>query len=122
MRRRSMAALVLAAGLVVAGCTPDRPPLTFDPATLPAAHVGVAYDARITIGQNATPVGAFSISAGALPAGLAIESVPDTDNLGHIHGTPTSAGTASFSIYVWCRGTTVGGQEATRQYSLEVTP
>jgi hypothetical protein len=37
-----------------------------------------------------------------------------------ISGTPTVAGTFSFTIYVWCYGTNVSGQTATQGYTLVV--
>jgi hypothetical protein len=38
-----------------------RGPLKFDPDNLSGAKVGVPYDAKVTVSQNGTPVGQFSI-------------------------------------------------------------
>ncbi len=114
---RTMSGLLL---LFVAACTPAPVPLRFDPSTLPDAHVGVPYDARIDISGNATPVGGFSIADGALPAGLSIERIRGEDAAGRIFGTATASGTATFTLSVWCYGTNVGGQTGSAEYSITV--
>ena len=106
--------------LFVAACSPAPGPLGFDQQALPDAYVGVAYDATINVTGNVTPVGAFSISGGALPTGLSIERVPRADAAGHIFGTPTTPGTVTFTISVWCYGTNVSGQTGNKQYSVTV--
>jgi hypothetical protein len=103
----------------VLGCTP-RPALQFSPATLPDAQVGSSYAATITVSQAVTPVGGASVQDGALPAGLALALAKEPANTIQISGTPTVAGTFSFTIYVWCYGTNVSGQTATQQYVLVV--
>jgi hypothetical protein len=103
----------------VLGCTP-RPALQFSPTTLPDAQVGSAYAATITVSQAATPVGGASVQDGALPAGLQLALAKEPINTIQISGTPTVAGTFSFTIYVWCYGTNVGGQTATQEYTLVV--
>jgi hypothetical protein len=101
----------------VIGC---RAPLEFSPTTLPDAHVGSPYAATITVTQAATPVGGAEVQDGALPAGLAMALGTQHDNTIHISGTPTIAGTFSFTISVWCLGTQVSGQTATQAYTLAV--
>jgi len=103
----------------VLGCTP-RPALQFSPTTLPDAQVGSAYAATITVSQAATPVGGASVQDGALPAGLQLALAKEPINTIQISGTPTVAGTFSFTIYVWCYGTNVSGQTATQEYTLVV--
>ncbi len=103
----------------VLGCTP-RPALQFSPATLPDAQVGSSYAATITVSQAVTPVGGASVQDGALPAGLDLALAKEPDNTIQISGTPTVAGTFSFTIYVWCYGTNVSGQTATQGYTLVV--
>lgn len=103
----------------VIGCTP-RPALQFSPATLPDAQVGSSYAATITVSQAVTPVGGASVQDGALPAGLDLALAKEPDNTIQISGTPTVAGTFSFTIYVWCYGTNVSGQTATQRYTLVV--
>jgi hypothetical protein len=103
----------------VLGCTP-RPDLQFSPATLPGAQVGSSYAATITVSQAATPVGGASVQDGALPAGLDLVLAKEPINTIQISGTPTVAGSFSFTIYVWCYGTNVSGQTATQGYTLVV--
>ena len=103
----------------VLGCTP-RPALQFSPATLPDAQVGSSYAATITVSQAVTPVGGTSVQDGALPAGLDLALAKQAENTIQISGTPTVAGTFSFTIYVWCYGTNVSGQTATQGYTLVV--
>jgi hypothetical protein len=103
----------------VLGCTP-RPALQFSPETLPDAQVGSSYAATITVSQAVTPVGGASVQDGALPAGLDLALAKEPGNTTQISGTPTVAGTFSFTIYVWCYGTNVSGQIATQQYVLVV--
>jgi hypothetical protein len=114
----AMIACLLALTAVL-GCTP-RPALQFSPTTLPDAQVGSAYAATITVSQAATPVGGASVQDGALPAGLQLALAKEPINTIQISGTPTVAGTFSFTIYVWCYGTNVGGQTATQEYTVVV--
>ena len=116
--RRSLV-LLLAVTLIVA-CTPGRAALTFTPDVLADAHAGQAYEQRIDIGQAATPVGGISIQDGALPAGLSIEKIAGEDAAGRIVGTPTAAGTFTFTVFAWCYGTNVSGQTGTKAYTLVV--
>jgi YVTN family beta-propeller protein len=63
----------------------------FTVASLPNGAVGEAYSA--TVAAAGQPAPTFSVSAGALPPGLALD--PTT---GAITGTPTSAGAFAFTI------------------------
>jgi hypothetical protein len=38
-----------------------------------------------------------------------------------IHGTPTTPGSYTFTISVWCYGTNVSGQTGDKQYTLVVS-
>src|SRR5207249_8342455 len=67
------------------------PPVTLSPATLPAATVGVAYNQSVTASGGTGPY-TFSKTAGALPAGMTLNSS------GAITGIPTTTGTASFTV------------------------
>jgi hypothetical protein len=121
-RGRGLIALVIACAVAlsaVVACTP-RPDLQFSPATLPDAQAGTAYVATITVGQAVTPVGGTSIQDGALPAGIELVLAKDPVDTIKLSGTPTAAGTFTFTIYVWCYGTNVNGQTATQQYTLVV--
>src|SRR5207247_997823 len=65
---------------------------TFSPATLPGAQAGVAYSQVLTASGGNAPYSNFTISAGALPAGLTLSST------GTISGTPAAVGTFSFTV------------------------
>jgi len=60
---------------------------------LPAAKVGVAYSVTLAAKGGTLPY-SWSLSAGALPAGLTLSKA------GVISGTPTTAGTFSFTAKV----------------------
>ena len=112
-------AVVLAVAL--AACDSGRPPLEFDPDSLPAGAVGSAYQADITVSRNVTPVGGASVAPGTLPPGLTLELVPGGSDTARISGTPTTAGTFEFTVSVWCFGTNVSGQAGEQRYTITVT-
>ncbi len=120
VRGRIVRVIACALALTVAlGCMP-RPDLQFSPTALPDAQVGSAYAATITVSQAVTPVGGASVQDGALPAGLDLALAKEPADTIQISGTPTVAGTFTFTVYVWCYGTNVGGQTATPAYTLVV--
>lgn len=96
-----------------------RPDLKFDPARLPAAQIGVQYEATITVTLNVTPVFRISVAAGNLPNGLKLEYHAN-DTFAKITGTPTQAGTFQFKVLAMCLGTNVNGQSGEMEYIIEV--
>lgn len=96
-----------------------RPALEFDPLELPAAQVGVAYEATISISQNLTPVYLVSIVDGTLPDGLTLE-YQEHESFAKIIGTPTYAGTFKFTVWAGCLGTSVNGQTGQKEFVIEV--
>ncbi|HEX3151269.1 MAG TPA: Ig-like domain-containing protein [Gemmataceae bacterium] len=70
----------------------DPPAAYFDPANLPVATAGVSYSQAMTPVLGTGPASNFSITAGALPAGMTLSSS------GVLNGTPTSAGSYTFTI------------------------
>lgn len=68
------------------------PCLTLSPASLPNGTVGAAYNATLTATGGSAPI-TFSISAGTLPPGLAIDP-----NTGVITGPPTAPGVYLFTV------------------------
>jgi hypothetical protein len=83
--------------------------ITLSPATLAASVVGVAYSQTFT-GSGGTAPYSFTVTSGALPTGLTLTSA------GVLAGTPTTAGTATFTI----RGTDVNGCVATLSFTVLV--
>lgn len=100
------------------GCTGTRdytlqvcPVLTVTPATLPSATVGTSYSQALALG-GASPPSTFAVTAGALPPGIALSGS------GVLSGTPSSAGSFSFTV----TATDAGGCTGVRSYSLTVCP
>lgn len=79
--------------------------------SLPAGIVGKAYSATLQTVGNKT--GTWAVTTGALPAGLTLATAT-----GVISGTPTTAGTSSFTV----RFTQTGGLTDTQALSLKVDP
>ena len=109
--------VILALTLGLAGC---GSPLTFSPTTLPDGQVGSPYEVTITVSQNHTPVAGGGVETGSLPPGLDFKVSEQHDNTMRISGTPTAAGTFSFTISVWCYGTNVVGDSGEQAYTLVV--
>ena len=96
--------------------------LTVDPArplvvtnqsdVLAPGQVGVSYAIGV-FADGGTPPYRWSLVAGQLPPGLSLTTSP-----GRITGTPTTAGTFTFTLRV----TDEGGQQATQQFSITISP
>ena len=112
---------MLVLGLTLACFAPiePRPDLEFDPAQLPAAQLGVPYEATITVQGNVTPMFLFDIVEGSLPDGLTWE-YHEHDDFAKISGTPSRAGTFTFKVSASCLGTNVSGQTGEIEYTIEV--
>ncbi len=93
--------------------TVSAPTLSFSPAagTLTRGIVGTAYDG-ITIAASAgTAPYRYAVATGALPAGLALDGTN-----GRISGTPTTAGTANFTV----TATDANNATGTASYSIAI--
>lgn len=77
--------------LLRTGTAVSTTPLLIATSSLPSATVGTAYSATLVATGGTAPT-TWSVAAGALPAGLALSSS------GVLSGTPTVAGTSSFTV------------------------
>jgi hypothetical protein len=93
-------ALALAGAFVAAGCststtrTGPPPPLSVTTTPLPIGNVSAAYSTTLAATGGVAPY-TWSVTVGTLPAGLSLD--PST---GAITGTPTTAGTSTFTVQV----------------------
>src|SRR5208283_4784413 len=83
--------------------------LTITTTSLPGGEAGVGYSQTLAASGGTTPY-TWSVSAGTLPAGLSLSSA------GVISGTPTTAGTSSFTVQV---ADSAGGK-ATQALSITI--
>lgn len=79
--------------------------------SLPNGQVQVAYSATLQATGGTTPY-TWSVSNGSLPAGLTL-----TGSSGAISGTPSTAGTSSFTIQV----ADSAGNKASAGFSIDIT-
>lgn len=89
------------------------PTVVLAPASLPGATRGTAFSTALTASGGVAPY-SYAVTAGALPGGLALAAG------GTLSGTPTAAGTFSFSVTATDSGTGTGPYTATRAYTLVV--
>ena len=90
------------------------PTIALTPTTLTGATAGVAYSQAITASGGVTPY-SYSITAGALPAGLTLSSS------GTLSGTPSAGGTFTFTVTATDSTTGTGSPfTGSRAYSLTV--
>ncbi len=88
-------------------------PVVIGGGALPAGTVGSAYSSTVQA-TGGTPPYIYTVTSGALPAGLVLLSS------GIISGTPTTAGIASFSIQATDSAST--SQRASAAYTLTIQP
>jgi hypothetical protein len=86
------------------------PIITVNPATLPNGAVGTAYNQTVTASGGTAPY-VFSLSSGTLPTGLILNGAS-----GAITGTPTTAGTFTFTI----SARDVNGCSGSRLYEITI--
>ncbi|MBB3609589.1 putative Ig domain-containing protein [Rhizobium sp. BK602] len=87
--------------------------ISIAPATLPSVALNSSYSQSITASGGTAPYN-FSITAGALPAGLALSPA------GILAGTPTASGTFNFTVTATDSSTGTGPFSGSRAYSLTV--
>ena len=84
--------------------------LTVNPASLPNGSLGLAYSQTVSATGGTGPY-TFSILAGTLPAGLTLNT-----SSGVIAGTPTSAGSSTFTV----QAVNSLGNSGTRDYTINI--
>lgn len=93
--------------------TVNGPTIVVSPASVPNGTVGAAYSVALTASGGTAPY-TYQVSAGGLPAGLALSSG------GVLSGTPTAGGTFNFSVRAVDSSSGTGPFQATRAYTLTV--
>jgi hypothetical protein len=92
------------------GLTVDT--LAITTTTLPTGVVGSSYSAALTVSGGQTSL-VWAITAGALPNGLALNS-----SSGTINGTPTTAGSSSFTVSATY---TPSGVSVQKQFTIQIS-
>ena len=92
--------------------TVNPPPVITTNSPLPQGTVGVKYSQAVVVSGGTLPL-TWTLAAGTLPASITLNSAT-----GLISGTPTTAGTSSFTIQV----TDVNGAPASKLFSLTINP
>ena len=91
------------------------PTVSVSPTTLPNATVASAYSQTISGAGGTAPYTGFTVSSGALPAGLALNSAT-----GVLSGTPTAGGSFNFTVTTTDSTTGAGPYSGSRAYTLTV--
>lgn len=94
--------------------TVNAPTISVSPVSLTAATVASSYSQTISASGGTAPY-TFSVTAGALPAGLSLNG-----SAGTLSGTPTAGGTFNFTISATDSSTGTGPYVGSRAYSLTV--
>ncbi|MNK69476.1 putative Ig domain protein [compost metagenome] len=94
--------------------TVSGPTITLAPSTVPAASVGTAYSQSVTAANGGAPY-TYTISAGALPAGLSLNT-----STGLLSGTPMAGGTFNFTVRATDSSTGSGPYSGAQAYSMTV--
>ncbi len=87
--------------------------VTLSPTTLPNGMVSVTYSQMLTASGGSGTGYTFSLASGSLPSGLMLN--PTT---GVLSGTPTAAGSSTFTVTVTDNAMNTGSQ----QYTITVSP
>src|SRR5207253_1853262 len=88
----------------------NSPTITLTPSTLPNGTVGASYSQTITASGGTAPY-SFVVTAGMLPPGLVLSSG------GVLSGTPTTAGTSTFTV----TATDANGNSGSKTYAITIS-
>jgi autotransporter-associated beta strand protein len=91
------------------------PAISITPPTLSGGKVGIAYSRQLSASGGTAPY-TFTLASGALPAGLTLSPA------GLLQGTPTQAGTFTFTVRASDSSSGGGPFSATQTYTLTVQP
>jgi hypothetical protein len=94
---------------------PVCPTITLTPASLAQGVVGAAYSQTLAASGGTAPYSAWTITSGALPAGLTLDA-----GTGVISGTPTASASPATSITV--RVNDANGCQGSRSITLQICP
>lgn len=94
-------------------------PLAITTATLPGGQVGVAYNQPIVTTGGTLPLG-FSLATPAFPPGLLIQNATASSNTDALVGSPTAAGTFTFTETVTDSSTPP--QTTSQSYTVTIAP
>lgn len=118
MKKSAPLPIAIAALILTLACFPDvsqRPDLEFDPLESPAAQVGLACEATITVSRNVIPVYRMVLNDGVPPDGRMLE-YSKKDSCTKIVGTSPAVGRFKFKLRVSSLGTSVAGQTGEKEY------
>ena len=93
--------------------TVNAPTIALSPASLPDASIGASYSQTVTA-AGGTGAYSYAVTAGALPAGLALSPA------GVLSGTATAGGTFNFTITATDSSTGAGPYGGSRAYTVTV--
>lgn len=98
----------------VVSLTVSAPTLATSPASLTAATAGTAYTQTLVTSGGAAPYG-YQVQGGSLPTGMTLSAA------GVLAGTPTAAGTYTFSVRATDSSTGSGPFHVDTAYTLQVS-
>jgi hypothetical protein len=110
--------------LLLAGCDGDMP-VTVGPDQLPSAKVGQRYEVMFTGTRPGATIGPLDalIKKGSLPPGISKVNPPgDGTGAPGLRGTPTAAGSYTFTVELAGFCTMGGCDRGSREYTLVVNP
>src|SRR3954452_3813830 len=107
------------------GCGGGDRVVTVGPAQLPAANVGQPFEVALTASAPDATVSPLNVSVtkGSLPPGIATYQTPGNGTgTSGLRGTPTTAGSYTFTLELAGYCTMGGCTRGSRDYTLVVNP